>query len=265
MRILSLLVLLLAAPAAEAGLKFDFSIVSMDDSLNPGRSGTVLVDGLSYLIHFDEGGVVFSALVSEDGGESEIAINHDLRTYYEPAELHGLERESRLFMMPALNVESPKIKLLELHEEEGSSPIENLPARKWVIQLLYEMQYSVGKESIRGVCDTTAIIWTTDALEAPFVPLDPRCILTGWSSIDHRLEQELSVIEGFPLKRDMTVTRRIVGGAPFTDMITTTFTNFEPAEPATESFAIPEGYTYQEPTYGMGSSSVLDALPASAR
>jgi hypothetical protein len=252
-RTLLVILWLLTGSSADAGIRFDFLIESTADQVTPVRSGSITIAESAWRVDYDEDNQGATAVFSTDGGLTETALNDEMQTYYEPKRIHYRNPSSRMLSMPFVPPGAPPVvtlKKLDVQEEQSPEVIEGMAARKWVVSLGYEVQVDVGSEVLKGIFSTTALIWTTDArADVPF-PLDPRTIVTGWDTIDASLAELREQIPGFPLKRQMTVTRRIVGGRPFTDVITTTITAFQDAELSGTDLEIPSGYINQEPIIG---------------
>lgn len=156
--------------------------------------------------------------------------------------------------LQSVGVPAVSLKQVRLREEPTTHLIEGRKTRKYVLNLSYEVKMNVGSEKVRGVFNATAELWTTDEIEASVLPLDPRRIRTGFGVIDASVREALSVVKGFPLERRLSVTRRLAGGAPFTDLVTTSFREFESLATPPQNLDVPPGYRYQEPILGMGAS-----------
>jgi hypothetical protein len=102
-------------------------------------------------------------------------------------------------------------------------------------------------EKLRVLFRSTVLLWTTEAIELSVVPMDLREIRTGHDAVDPAVKEALSGVKGFPLKRQMSVTRRYEGGQVMVDAMTTTFDDFKTVALPPEALAVPSGYRYEEP------------------
>lgn len=230
-------------------------VESTGDPLNRKRAGTISVDRSSYRVDYEHGGFDTSALFSADGGKTETALNSTLLTYFAPGRLLADALDSRLFSMPPLELVGPPtvtLKEVKLREEPSQHDIDGRKTRKYVLNFSYDITARVGTEKLRAVVRAIAELWTTEELEASYLPLDPRRVRTGFDAVDHSLRQAMTGVKGFPLERRLSVTRRISGGAPFTDLVTTTFSSFEPFAASPQLFEVPSGYRHQNPILGVG-------------
>jgi hypothetical protein len=261
MRSISITLLaILIAGSSDAGTRFKFFVVTTANGASGKASGTVFIDGTSYRVDYDEGTWnTMSSVFSVDAGETETALNVELRTFFHPGITLSARESNRLLSMPMIPADSagaPIVRKVSLREEPSDRIIEGHNVRKYSFELEYEMRMKIGSETIRGIFTSTATIWTADWLEPPAsLPFDPRRVRTRSENVDAALEEALSAIEGFPLARELSVSRRIVGGIPFTEVVEVRFEDFEIVEPAPGAFEVPAGYRYQEPVYSFSGGS----------
>jgi DNA-binding transcriptional regulator YdaS (Cro superfamily) len=77
--------------------------------------------------------------------------------------------------------------------------------------------------------------------------MDLRELHTGLGVVDQAVNEALSGVKGFPMRRRLAVTRRYEGGVVVSDVVTTTFDDFKIVDLPPEALAVPSGYRYQEP------------------
>lgn len=246
MRVFVLLMTLVVAGAVEGATRFLYEIESTGDALKPRQTGTIIVEGDSYRVTHEQD-LSMTATVSTDGGVSETNVHDGLRTWYDEDDED--RPTSRMLQVPLAPVypTTMKLKSVEVREEETEEILEGMPLRKWVLRFAYEAKTDFGSEVVRSLFSGTAVFLTTDGIDLNVVPIDPRKINTGVADIDAALERELKVIEGFPLHAVLSISRRVGRGTPYTDVITTTFRDFETTEAGSDTFAVPADYIHQEP------------------
>jgi len=246
------LAILLANPIS-AATQFKFVIESTGNPLNPRRAGTVRIEGLSYRVDGEGENLVGSASFSTDGGKTVTTLNEKLSTYYRPKALLGERTSSGHYSVPFLDMDKkPKISVKDviLTEEPTDERIAGYETKKYVLTFAHDVRFTMQGEKLRVLFSTTALLWTTEAIDLSVVPMDPRKIYTGHDAVDLAVREALSGVKGFPLKCRMSVTRRYEGGMVMVDVVTTTFDDFKTVDLPPEALTVPAGYRYQEPVIG---------------
>ncbi len=247
-----LILVLLLAHAVGAATQFRYVVESTGDALNPKTSGTIRVDGMSYRIEHDDS-LMFTAAFSTDGGKTVTALNTKLSTYYRPkAPPPGAKAmSSGHYSVPFMDMDKkpPKVSVKDVvvTEEPTDERIAGYETKKYVLTFAHDARFTLSGEKLRVLFTTTVLLWTTEAIDLPFVPMDPREIRTGHDVVDQAVKAAMSGVKGFPLKRRMSVTRRFEGSKVMVDAVTTTFDDFKTVDLPPEALTVPAGYRYEEP------------------
>jgi hypothetical protein len=248
-----LLLAILLANTISAATQFKYVIESTGTSLNPRVAGTVRVDGLSYRIGGEGEQSLSSGSFSTDGGRTLTVLDAKLSTYFRTK---GASLSSGHYFVPFLDMDKkPKVSVKDvvLTEEPTDERIAGYETKKYVLTFAHDVRFTLAGEKLRVLFSSTVLLWTTDAIDLPFVPMDPREIHTGHDAVDQAVREALSGVKGFPLKCHMSVTRRFEGGQVMVDAVTTTFDDFKTVDLPPEALAVPAGYRYQEPVIGVPS------------
>jgi hypothetical protein len=239
----------LLASTISAATQFKFVTESTGDRLNPRSAGTVRVEGLSYRTDGDPEGLLSSASFSTDGGKTVTVLNQKLSTYFR-SKPDPKSPSSGLYDVPFVGMDKKSkvsVKDVVLTEEPTDERIAGYETKKYVLTFAHDVQYTVEGEKLRVLFRSTVLLWTTEAIELSVVPMDLREIRTGHDAVDPAVKEALSGVKGFPLKRQMSVTRRYEGGQVMVDAMTTTFDDFKTVALPPEALAVPSGYRYEEP------------------
>ncbi len=248
-----LVLALLLANTAGAATQFKYVVESTGDPLIPRHAGTIRIEGGSYRIDHEGGDKLGStASFSTDGGKTVTALNENLSTYYRPKArpAEATITSSGHYSAPFIEKNTKpvvSVKNVILEEESSDERIAGHATRKYVLRFTHDLRVKLGGEKIRVIFGSTVLLWTTEEVDLPDIPMNLREILTGFSTVDQAVNAALSGVKGFPLKRRLAVTRQYEGGRVMVDVITTTFDDFKTVALPPEALAVPAGYHYQEP------------------
>lgn len=244
--LIGLLALLVPASAAVAGTSYRFSVTTEGHSLESDVSGRVVVDGAKLRIELDpsDGPRPFDLLVSEDGGATATALNSELRTFYraEPGSFMVVQGHFPLrFGEPSLH--DLKVEVLE----EGSAEvIAGHPTRKATVTLSFQERMRHHGETLRMDVRVVAESWRAD-LELPLPTRLLPVLGTSQPKVGELLHATQAEHSGVPLKQRLSATRTFVGETPATEVKTLVISDIRPASPTPQDFAVPQGWTHQEP------------------
>jgi hypothetical protein len=260
--------LLLSAPAL-AGDVYSFTIDRNDNEMlptaglaaDPGvAKGTVTVDGRKYRVELapdPESARPYDVLVSNDGGDHEIALSLHGHTYFEPEKP---KLTSPLFyLLPIAGDRTvSRVTMTALAQPEEMS---GAPAQRHEIKLSYDITLVIppppnmpsgkGKsETVHGKVSVDAVYWLTEG-ETPVLPKLLRPALhTGFPEVDAKLDRALAALQGTPVKQQVTITTT---GDQGTESRTVTRTvmlqNHKKRETKASLFEIPAGFKMHEPEF----------------
>jgi hypothetical protein len=272
--------LLLSAPAL-AGDVYSFTVDRRGGNeelpagkllLDPGKArGTVLLDARKYRLELaqdPESAQPFDAVISNDGGAHETALNLKDRTYFEAK---------------APEITSPLLHLLPIAGDRSVSgvtmtalaqpeTVSGAPAQRHEIKLSYDITLAIppppsmpsgfkGKsETVRGKVSVDAVYWLAEG-ETPVLPKLLRPGLhTGFPEVDAKLDQALAALQGVPVKQQVTITTTGDQGTEGrTSTRTVTLENHKKRETKAPLFEIPAGFKMHEPEFsGPGMRVVPD-------
>jgi hypothetical protein len=260
--------LLLSAPAL-AGDVYSFTIDRSDRAMlpsvklvaDPGTAkGTVTVDGRKYRVELapdPESARPYDVLVSNNGGDREIALSLHDHTYFEPDKP---KLTSPLFhLLPIAgdrSVSGVTMTVLAQPEE-----VSGAPAQRHEIKLSYainlvippppNMPLGKGKaETVHGQVSIDAVYWLT-AGEAPGLPKLLRPDLhTGFPEVDAKLDRALAALQGIPVRQQVTITTTgDQGMEPRTTTRTVTLQSHKKRETKASLFEIPAGFKMHVPEF----------------
>jgi hypothetical protein len=246
----SLLVLaLLLAHTLSAATQFRFVVESSGDRMMRTRAGTVRVEGGAYRIdHDDDPNPLATASFSTDGGKTVTMLNEKLWTHYRP-KIHPSEQESSALYSVPFMAKKPVIKVKDvvLEEQPSDERIAGHPTKKYVLRFTHDVRSRLDGYPVRVIFKTKAVLWTTEELDLPVSPMNLRQLRTGLSTVDQAVNAALSGVKGFPLKRQLEVSRNFEGGMVMTNVLTTTFDDFKTAALPSTALVVPDGFRYEEP------------------
>jgi hypothetical protein len=233
-----------------APIRFEFVTEAPGDRLRPRQTGSVAIAGRFSRVDYREGGTDRTAVLSQDGGETEVALNDSRRTYFVPPKRLVEQIDSRLFAMPVAGPTEPRGTVKRLRWSDPP-PLVAGADRGYQLLLTYTLDTKFDGSPLRVFYEAKIELWTTSRFSASYIPDDPRKLCTGNAKVDEAVRNVLSAVEGFPLQRRVTVTRTLAGGAPFSEVVTTTYQNVRTGELEPSAFHVPSGYSYEEPVWGV--------------
>lgn len=259
--------LLLRVPAL-AGDVYSFTVdqsegsdrFSAAHSFEPGTTkGTLLVDGMKYRLDLapdPESARPYEALISNDGGEHEIALSLHDHTYFEPKKPEVTS--SLLLLLPIDGDRSVSgVVMTVLSQPETVS---GAPSQRHEIRLSYDITLVIPpppdmhdgfkghSETVRGKVSIDAVYWMAEG-KIPVLPqlLRPR-LHTGFSEADAKLDRALATLQGVPVKQRVTIsTQGNQGTEPQTNTRTVTLENHQTRKTKASQFEVPAGFKMHEP------------------
>lgn len=260
--------LLLSAPAL-AGDVYSFTIGRSGREIlptvklvaDPGiAKGTVTVDGQKYRVELapdPESARPYDVLVSNNGGDRELALSLHDRTYFEPDKPTLTSPLLHLLPIPGDRSVNGVTMTVAAQPEEVSGA----PAQRHEIKLSYDITLVIpppsnmpsgkGKaETVHGQVSIDAVYWLT-AGETPGLPKILRPDLhTGFPEVDAKLDQALAALQGIPVKQQVTITATGDNGMePRTATRTVTLQNHKKRETRASLFEIPAGFKMHKPEF----------------
>ena len=232
------LVLLLLATPASAGLVFRYTSAISGNPFKSADSGTVWISDGKYRHVLDPDPSNPRAWdVAIFNGTETLLVNAGNQTWY---------REKKL--EPPLDAKlrgKPKVS----HQLEGQETIAGRQTSKHVIRVEYRLTENFGPSRVGSKGSVLLMLWVTPDL--PSIPMR-RFIRTEFPEIDDEIFRVLETIEGMPLRYQLAATRTYDGGGvPKTLMTTTTFSDFDTVDVPASRFEVPKGYREQEPIVGV--------------
>jgi hypothetical protein len=257
--------LLLSAPVL-AGDVYSFTVEQSDDTAPAGKltadpggtKGKVIVDSRKYRVELapdPKSSRPYEVLISNDGGDREIALSlHDHR-YFEPKKAEITSSLFHLLPIPGDRSVS-RVEMTALAQPEEVSGV---PSQRHEIKLSYDITLVIpppanmppGKgsaETVRGKVSVDAVYWLAEG-ETPVLPhlLQP-ALHTGFPEVDAKLDRAMAALQGIPVKQQVTIS---ITGDKGTESRTTTRTvtleNHKRRETKAALFEIPAGFKMHEP------------------
>lgn len=267
--------LLLSAPAL-AGDVYSFTIDRSGNALiptaklvaDPGSAkGTVTVDGRKYRVELaPKSARPYDVLVSNNGGDREVALSLHDHTYFEPDKPEFTSPLFHLLPIPGDRSVSGVTMTVAAQPEEVSGA----PAQRHEIKLSYDITLVIppppnmpsGKgepETVHGQVSIDAVYWLT-AGETPGLPKLLRPDLhTGFPEVDAKLDRALAALQGIPVKQQVTITTTGDRGMESqTATRTVTLQNHTKRETRASLFEVPAGFKMHKPEFsGPGGMRVV--------
>lgn len=260
--------LLLSAPAL-AGDVYSFTIDRSNNAMLPSAGlvadpgiakGTVIIDGGKYRIELaldPESARPYDVLVSNNGGDPEIALSLHDHTYFEPDKP---KLTSPLFhLLPIAGDRS--VSRVTMTVAAQPEEVSGAPAQRHEIKLSYDIALVIppppnvppgkGKsETVHGQVSIDAVYWLAEG-ETPMLPklLRPN-LHTGFPEVDAKLDRALAALQGIPVKQQVTITSTGDQGMESrTATRTVTLRNHKKRETKASLFEIPAGFKMHKPEF----------------
>ena len=244
-RILSVTtILVLTAVQSLAGIKYQLRRVSA-------KSGTTVftiwADGNSYRAEMEPSEEAseldrqYPIVISSDGGKTERALRPANLTWYErPSDT----RQKVVALGWNAKVYEPSVTLTE---ESSNEQIAGVATRKFVLKTSYIVESEFGSEKVKLYKTRTTLLWIADVACAPKAVRQIQRMTFGAPELDEAVDRKMGVIDGLIVRIVDSLTERYEGGAPRTFGSTVEVISPRCLEVGPSLFAIPKGYTYQEP------------------
>lgn len=268
--LLLLLVCLLPSAPALAGDAYDFTVTRQgEDGLGARQGGPpmaggdlhgrLIVDGRSYRLELAPRGEdppLYQALVSNDGGAHELALNLPNHTFFAPRPL--AVTSSLLRVLP---IGDASVSNLGIQSSESPETLDGVATRRREIHLSYDVAIAIsapvgrqapGKmhviETVHGKVTVEAVYWLAPG-ERPALPelLRPD-IRSGFADVDAKLAAAAAALDGVPLQQRVTISSTGDQGAtPLRSVRTVRLENHKRADTRPALFEVPPGFRKHEP------------------
>jgi len=223
--------------------------ITIDGRQPHSGTGTLTVDGerwrLDYNVPADEVTDITS-IVHTTQGEL-IALNQTNQTWFRLKSPDRLAITSDLFFFGIAPNEASKIKIANAGVDENADHTSRIQHYTFS----YQINTKVAGENLRGYVSGQIRLWINNrsADEAP-LPWKPFDLHSGLAAFDDQLRPIVSQTKGSVWKAEVDVSRKLEGGATVTEHIHRSIGDLSTVTIRPDAFAIPPGYTYQEPMIG---------------
>jgi hypothetical protein len=234
--------LLILAPAASAGLRYDFVTTFQSARITEEVRGQVWVDGDAYRAEMMRGGRK-SVVLSSDGDRTATYLDPEKQTYSNRSRPGSTVVSSVLFRWPVPGA-SVRGKPSITYTRNGTVTMAGQEANLHVVDVTFKVDSSVRGMAAPGRIHVTARIWTADAF--PALPMNSQ-LRTGYLLVDQEIAKQMANIRGMVVRHELEVTRTLDGGPPQTERTTTEITKLEQVEIAADVFQVPETFEYAGP------------------
>lgn len=250
----ALCILILAstwAHAAQPAKSYSFSSVA-SGMYEARTAGHVLLSGSLWRVNFDPDSVDFIIHTSLIGGGPDgkvFAVNDTNRTWYDPKSHRDLAEHNSIFTLNgAREASGIHVSLKSNGESDGTGP--SAPVN--VIRFSYRFLADMGDAKIGGEVAGEIRVWSTlDPSRAPMLqPWSVVAIGTGFANVDEALQQLVRQLPGSPFKAEISVSRRLDGGAWYREEIQRSITPVAEGSARDSDFIVPADYAYREPVVG---------------
>jgi hypothetical protein len=279
--LLPLLGCLLASAPALAGDAYDFTVTRQEEggfAPQPGGGpaeggdlhGRLIVDGRSYRLEPAPGGEdppLYQALVSNDGGAHEIALNLKNRTFFAP---HPPKATSGLLRV--LPIGEASVSNVALESSEAPEMLAGVATRRREIHLSYDVTLALSApgrqpsdkphviETVHGKVTVEAVYWLAPGTRPALPELLRPEIRTGFAEVDARLAAATAALDGIPLQQRVTISSTGDQGAtPQRSVRTVRLESHKRADTRPALFEVPPGFRKHEPQ--MSHPGLGGALP----
>jgi len=236
------------ATAARGGTTFEFEGEKKGTASYSFR-GRALLDGDNIRYEITEGAhPVFNpgiTIVSIDGGQLLLIVDHRQKTYFY-RRTDSMASPVGTFQAPGnQSAGKPEITV----EARGQQPFEGKSGKSLRIDVRYPIHSLLEGERLHAKVAATAEI-TFLPINGDAVPYGLHFLFkTGFPAIDRRIAGARAK-RGLPVAESLSVTRTIDDGPPVTESMTVRISNVKEAPVDAGLFRPPEGYRFEEPTFG---------------
>ena len=249
-RLISLVVLLAAAPSLFAGATYKFRSVTTGAATGT-FDGTVKTEGSNFRVEVKTGdGVLFkngSIVLSGDAGKTLLVTEPATKSYYQldlTDLLGGAASVTRQFGdLVKFEVRNSKV---DFKDAGDGGVLEGFPSKRSSIDSSYDLTANALGQNMTLTMKNETEVWWTEKLPAEYTNfLQVRAVRTGIEAIDKMLEAQTANVKGFPLKQ-VTTTTVTMNGRPMRSTTTSTVSAVKQAKFDAAQFKIPAGYTRVE-------------------
>ena len=248
------LLLLAAAPAALAGIRYTAVTSTEGGGGNQETTVDAWVDGAAAKVVFRESATPMleegSYVVTKDGGKTLYLVNPKEKTYAEWNLDAMLQMVGNMMqaMGPMLNFQVDNVEVKELGSGPGPA-MHGLATTHAKFHTTYDMKIKVLGMGRTNHVESDQEIWSTQELGDPALGIWLRKEQpTGFGELDKLVKAEMDKVQGFPLKSvTRTTTTGQKGKREQTTVSTMEVTELDrSASIPASTFEIPEGYTQSE-------------------
>ena len=242
------LLLALLATGANAAERYRVTVATGGTMTAGTEMGTLTVDGPRWRLERE--GVTLSTrrpfhVLLSDGDEI-IALDLDRKAWFVPKNDKPYEPLGA-WDMPG-NPDTRRVKKLRV---DALPPAEEMVGGERIerrgLQLAYRVSKNLHGTGLQATVKAKVTLWVAPSGPVLPAPLDLRHIPTDIPEIDEALGKELAAIDGLVIRRELEVTRQIVGGPPLTETSVITLEPIEPASTDPSLFKPPAGWLLAPP------------------
>jgi hypothetical protein len=230
------------APAT-AGVVYRFETES--------RSGTVWAAGNHARREYDaKENMPARAEIWKDGGKQVIVLNDADRTYYDSVAYEAKSRRTSA-SLDAMTVRAPfeiaEVKNIQVDVRRLSAPAAGgCRPVKAEFSYILRLRVKAASGTFHGRVDGVDELCLADGLPLAVLPFGHGPALTARiEPVDRALAERFAPLGGLPVRRKISVIRRIEGGANVTSRLE--LKDMRSAEIPAARFMVPSGYRFQEP------------------
>jgi hypothetical protein len=187
----------------------------------------------------------------KDGGTRILVLDAGRQTYYDRAADHA--GGGKKITLGAMTVKKPFMvagaKKIRVDVQPGS-PAAPGGCRPVKVSFSYdlELRVAVAPGTFPGQVEGVAEMCMSDAFPLSALPFGHGLMLvSGIDAVDEVFTERLAQVTGVPVRRKITVTRRIENGEPTKNTLVINLEDPRNAEIPASQFEVPAGYRFEEP------------------
>jgi hypothetical protein len=188
----------------------------------------------------------------KDGGRQVLVVDDSARTFYDRAarEAKG-EGAAPPYAVPAATVSKPFEIVSAKMRSVDVRPAAEAGADCRPVKIAFSYDLELRISGITGATFPASVTGVDEACLATGLPVDALPfghgpgLTTGISAVDDALARAYATVPGVPVRRTVSVTRRIEGGEPVTS--TLSLSGLAAADVPAARLDVPAGYQHREP------------------
>jgi hypothetical protein len=189
----------------------------------------------------------------KDGGTQVLVLDAGRQTYYDRAANLASRSGGKRVTLEAMTVKKPFLvagaRKIRVDVQPGS-PSAPGDCRPVTVRFSYdlELRVAVAPGTFPGQVEGVAEMCMSDAFPLSALPFGHGSMLvSGIDAVDEVFTERLAQVTGVPVRRKITVTRRIENGEPTKNTLVINLEDARSAEIPASQFEVPAGYRYAEP------------------